>query len=154
MQRWLGVAIGGAVVCLLAVILGLWITGPRPLSRAVGDNQPLQTSPAEDSSEYTPVKWFVLGHLFGGDGSAGDSRFKGKLLQVAGFVSKIDKKAAGETCITLQDGPGLSVQCFFGREHEKALSNVTVNQVRMVIIRGRCEGKRGDSVVMRECSLP
>lgn len=67
-----------------------------------------------------------------------DSKYKGKILRVTGYVSEISKDIADEAYITLATGDEFrKVQCFFG-DNENQLAEISRGQ--MVTVQGKCDG--------------
>ena len=84
--------------------------------------------------------------------AAADQTFKGKPVRLTGVAVKKDPIAGGETRLTIAEA-GSGVQCIFGQEQKDALERIVPGQMRYITILGRCEGKQGNNVVLRDCSL-
>jgi outer membrane murein-binding lipoprotein Lpp len=71
---------------------------------------------------------------------AADQKFKGKILQVVGFVDNIGKSLGEEIYITLKtDELIASVQCFFDKDKENEIAQQSKG--RYVSVVGKCDGK-------------
>lgn len=83
---------------------------------------------------------------------AADKEYKGKILEVEGFVGEISKDFFGYRYVTLTASKHTyrTVQCFFGGSSESKLVELRPNQI--LKIRGRCEGQL-IHVVLHNCTI-
>ena len=80
-----------------------------------------------------------------------DDLFRGKYLQLSALVAGTKEGPGGRNLGQLRGGSGGAVHCLIGRERVSELAGVVAG--RFVIIRGRCDGKQGANVVLRDCSI-
>jgi hypothetical protein len=84
---------------------------------------------------------------------AADERYKGKVIQVTGYVDSIGKDILDSMYVTLKAGGRYefaSVQCFFPKKDKDQLSQLRKGQA--VTITGRCQGKMMN-VLLKGCVL-
>jgi len=85
---------------------------------------------------------------------AADRAYKGKWLEVTGYVKNVGKDILNERYVALYSEAQfdiLCVQCYFGRQHDDALASVRAEG--QCTLRGRCEGMLLN-VVMKDCYFP
>lgn len=81
----------------------------------------------------------------------GDAAYKGRTIEVRGFVVSIHRDITNQAYVTFRSPfPLRRVQCFFPRENEPALA--TLGEGDAVAIVGRCDGLFGN-VLIRDCRL-
>jgi len=82
---------------------------------------------------------------------AADKRYKGKILEVYGEIDNIGKDITDTIYITLKGDKYFgSVQCFFSKDHEYQVANLSKGQ--FVTVKGKCDGKMMN-ILLRGCIL-
>ncbi len=80
-----------------------------------------------------------------------DEKYKGKRIQVSGYVDSIGKDIVDDIYITLKTkNPIFKVQCFFDKSQTNALASLKKDSFVMVTC--RCNGKFGN-VLLKDCAL-
>jgi hypothetical protein len=83
--------------------------------------------------------------------TAADKRYKGKVLEVVGYVDKIGRDKKDKTYMTiLGDGYVVNVKCFFSEEHSGVVAQLRRGE--RIIVRGKCDGLM-NSVILSECLI-
>jgi hypothetical protein len=83
--------------------------------------------------------------------TAADKRYKGKVIEVVGYVDKIGRDKKDETYMTLLgDGYVVNVKCYFSDEHSGVVAELRRGE--RIIVRGICDGLM-NSVILRECLI-
>lgn len=84
---------------------------------------------------------------------AADQKYKGKVIQVTGYINDFDEDIMGDPYITLcVDEYGWNcVQCSFPDSERKALARLSKGQ--RVCVKGVCKGKPVINVSLEGCAL-
>ena len=80
-----------------------------------------------------------------------DEQYKGRQLQVIGYIDNIGKNIVDDMYVTLKTKKQIfSVQCFFDKSQTNTLASLRKGS--FVTIAGRCNGKFGN-VLLKDCVL-
>jgi hypothetical protein len=154
-----------ACLCLVALfVLGALMNRqePRSDSRTVpgnpnGVDQSLSDSIRDKPSRATEVvsreriDSNQLVSLYKGNEVAADERFKGKVIEVEGNVTKIGKDVLDHPYVVLKANDVLrQVQCTFDNSKKAQLSSISVGDY--LIVRGKCKGLMMN-VLIDSCEL-
>lgn len=147
-------AIGAGVLALLAIAIGVYVV-VGGTSADAGPAAPGETSNRPAAGDVKVTANQLLGD-YAADEAAADRKYQGNLMDVSGFVARVTKEADNNIAVELKRGKGLesfTVKCLFRFKHQAEAKALEVGQP--VMIRGRCDGKQGDSatgkIVLKDC---
>lgn len=141
-RAWAALAAGAAV--LLAIGVGVYfLAGGTSADAGPAAPGELANRPAADDIKVTAHQ--ILEDYTTNEVDA-DHKYQGNLVDVSGFVARLTKDADNNIAVELKRGKGLesfTVKCLFRFKHWGEAKALQVGQP--VMIRGRCDGKQGDS---------
>ncbi len=89
---------------------------------------------------------------YNGNVIAADTKYKGKVLDVTGKVSRIARNRPGKVTVEFEGELGWPVNCDFNSKDAQAqLAELTVGD--SVVIRGSCQGKVDEVITLGSCSV-
>ena len=134
---------------LIAIAVAAWY-GYREYSRTNRDLKNIRP-------DYTLSAASLISEYEGGD-SAAARKYNGRIIEVNGFVKKIDKDEHGFYTIVLGDTVSLSaVRCSMDTTHNSDAASLTAGS--SAIVRGACTGFNkdemglGSDVILNRCAI-
>ncbi|MFL5348520.1 MAG: OB-fold protein [Hyalangium sp.] len=103
-----------------------------------------------------PVEYMMLNSLlseYRDNELRADSKFKGHIVEVTGYVQDVKKDLLNLPYVTIGSGPALEipkVQCFLTSEHAQKATGLSKGM--LATVRGRVDGLMGN-VLVRDCEL-
>ena len=164
-----GMSVAGGVVCLIAIIVPVVVTGASVAFFGAAAEQAAQeaarqqaelearlaTQPATAPAAVDPADLLQAfqQQAYADSATPADDHYKGRLVELTGTIAGTGTDPTGRRYITFAPDPAAGrVQCFFARD--KAAKASALRQGQSVTIRGRCEGTSGyHTVVVRDCEV-
>lgn len=119
---------------VFAVIMGLSIIGNIINSENNGNSNNIN----EKLISAIEIDAEKLISIYASNEVSADSKYKGKILKITGFVHDIGKDFTDNSYITLGNKELRSVQCFFNKKHENEIGEISKSQYVTII--GKCDG--------------
>lgn len=145
---------------LIAIIL-LVIAGSSLGNKAIDEVKNMTTDKKEDVTEKqeTPkeeaisITSYELSKAYSDNGVSAEAKYEGKLVEVSGVITNIDKDITGEPFVSLKGTEYnlFGVQCMFGRGNDSDLIDLSKGQ--SVTLAGRVSGEMIGNVLVRGCTL-
>src|SRR5262249_8534448 len=111
----------------------------------------LSSAPAGTPAEFEKMDASNFGFRYMQNPIVADQMMEGKKFELTGVVLPSDKKDSDKLSLILGGGGTSVIRCYFRPDQEKAVASVATQ--KSVTIRCRCDGKQGDNIMLRECSI-